>query len=79
MNPVLAIARDETGKWAVLFVGQNGVDGDRAVAASQDVDLLRSKGLRGKVKVQVVRGTFIDVFRSAQVDLGADDGRGRKR
>lgn len=78
MNPVLAIARDEFGKFAALYIGQNGVDGDKALAAAADLDLLRSKGLRGKVRVQVVRGPFIDVFRSVQVDLGADDAKKRK-
>jgi len=78
MNPVLTIARDEFGRFAVLFVGQNGVDGDRAVTAAQDLDALRSKGLRGKVRVQVVRGPFIDVFRSTQVDLGAEELRKKR-
>ena len=80
MNPVLTLARDEFGKFAVLFIGQNGVDGEKALAAAADLDLLRSKGLRGKVRVQVVRGPFIDVFRSAQVDLGAaEEGRLKKK
>ncbi len=77
MNPVLTIARDESGKFAVLFVGQNGVDGEQALAVSTDLDLLRSRGLRGKVRVQVVRGPFIDVFRSSQVDVGDDKAKRR--
>ncbi len=78
MNPVLTIARDEFGKFAVLFVGQNGVDGEKALAAAQDWELLRSRGLRGKVRIQVVRGPFIDVFRSTQVDLGSEETRKKR-